>query len=747
MKFIFKSTVCLFCVFCSLTTNAQNKRLKYANKQYENMSYYYAYEAYEDVLERGIDSSVVAKNIADSYKNTNNIQKANDWYSFLYRNNELSQKEIIDYAQVKMKLGDYTRSEKVVKEYQKKYGIDEESEYLISSFENHEDLKIDEGRFVLKDTKGNSPASEIGVTYLDSSKILIASSQKSSLAINRIQSWTGGYYYNLYTSETDDQGNFKKLKPLVKEADSKFHDGPASFDSVNNIVYFTRNNYLKQTKERDSKGILRLRIYSGKLKGNGLKEVKELPFNSNEYSCAHPSISADGRTLYFSSDKPGGFGGADIYKVTINENGVMSEPINLGDKVNTAFDEIFPFQHPAENLLFFSSGGHQSLGGQDIFVAKKTTKGMIKSVENLGAPINTSMDDLSFTSNASQTKGYISSNRTGGVGADDIYGFDQLIPIRNSAIIVGNTMDLITSVDLNDVTISLMNNEGKIMDSVRSKEDGSFEIELNEITDDFKLVATKGGYIVTEEAVEFDDNLESYNQDLELMPIIDYYLAGKVQDKVTKELLKDVQITILDLQKNESLSDRTTDSTGRFNSENIDYKYADTVQYELVLSKDGYVSKTYVIRDLLSTSPEVYVAGQLNISLTPIEEGIDIGVELVLNPIYFDLNSSKIRVESKTELNKIVEFLQENPTVSMELGAHTDCRADDKYNLWLSKRRAKNSAKYIQDRISNPKRITFEGYGETKPVNNCNCESSENQCSDDEHQLNRRTEFIIVKMK
>ncbi|MFT6923368.1 MAG: outer membrane protein OmpA-like peptidoglycan-associated protein [Crocinitomicaceae bacterium] len=745
MKFILKASTGLLCLFVTASAFGQGNRLKFADKQYDNMAYYYAYMAYEDVLERGVDSAIVAKKIAVSYRKTNNLAKADEWYGFLYRKGNLSKSELLDYARLSISVGDYVKSQEIVNNYISKNGPDDESNSLVEFFNSHEDLKVDKDRFILNSTSGNSSASEMSVAYLKDSKVLLSSSKKSSVSVNRIQAWTGGHYYNLYTSETDSEGNILKLKPLKGKANTNYNDGPACYDSVNNIVYFTRNSYIKKTKSADSKGVTQLKIYKGTYTKKGLSNIEELAFNSDAYSCGHPSISGDGKTLYFSSDRPGGHGGADIYKVNFNENFISSEPVNLGAKLNTSKDELFPFVHPKENLIFFSSGGHQGLGGQDVFVAKMGTNGDIRKIENVGVPINTAMDDFSFINNANQTSGYVASNRSGGEGNDDIYSFKQLIPFRSSAIISGTTKDLISSLNLEGVSMALVDINGDVIDEVLSDEVGDFEMYLESIDQNFKLVAMKDGYILAEEKIIFDENAEGYNQEMQLMPIIDYYLAGKVHDKTTKELLEDVTITISDLLADIDLADQITGQDGRFNSENIDYKYGDTVRYEIVLSKPGYISKTYIIRDFLSRSPEIYVSGEIGISLTPIEKGIDVGVEVGLSSIYFDLNSSELRSEAKGELDKIVDFLNENGAVGLELGAHTDCRAKDNYNLWLSKRRAKNSANYIKSRISNPSRITYKGYGESVPVNDCDCDNSLDDCSDEEHQLNRRTEFIILK--
>lgn len=739
ISLIFSST--FFCAY------GQGSRLKFANRQFDSKAFYFAAEAYEDVLERGVDSLIIAKNIAESYKNIDNLTKADKWFDFLNANNKLTQEEMISAILIKRSLGDYKNAALLMKQYETNFGSNELINSLNEESQMLQTLLKDTGRFKLNTSEGNTKSSEIGVTYTDSANVILASSKKSSFSLDRIQAWTGGHYYNLYTSKKDADGNLLKLKQIKGDVNTKFNDGPACFDSVNNRIYFTRNNFLKGSKGRDSEGRMLLKLYSGDLYKNKLKNVQELSINSNEYSCGHPSISADGKTLYFVSDRPGGFGGTDLYKVSINENGLLGEPINLGGKINTSSDEFSPFIHPQENVLFFSSNGHFGIGGHDVFVAKLSANGDVHKIENVGSPINSSRDDLFFVNNLNQTEGFVASNRQGGVGSDDIYFFNQLSPYRSSSLIKGSVFDLLTKEKLDGVEVELQDSKGNSIGKITNEDDGTYELYLESIEEDFKIIASKNGYIVAEEEILFEKDRDTYGKDLKLMPVIDYYVAGIVLDKTTNLTIEGVTVSIQDLKSQAKLPSLSTLADGKFNTEPVGYYYGDTVQFEIIFQKKGYITKTYVVRDLLSTSPEVFVSGQIEVMLTPIETGIDVGVASDLNTIYFDLNSSILRAESKVELNKIVEFLNENLTVSIELGAHTDCRADDNYNMWLSERRAKNSADYLKARIKNPSRVSYKGYGETKPIHGCNCEDATAGCSEEEHQMNRRTEFIVTGIK
>lgn len=733
----------------------QNSRLNYANKQYEQLAYYYAIEAYLDVLERGTDSSEISSKIADCYFQLNQVENAVTWYDYINRKQELNKEQHIRLAMLKRQLANYDESLDLFISFQQKYGENDITKSMISEGEALIELLKNNGNFIIDKVDINTEASEMGVAYFTENQVLVASSIKRKNAVNRVYPWTGENYYNLYSAKIDETGKIQSLKPIKGEANTKFHDGPATYDKVNNYIYFTRDNFLKK-KGYDENKTMRLKIYRGKLVDSKLTEVLELPFNSDNYSCGHPSVSEDGKVLYFVSDMPGGVGGTDVYSVSL-ENGIGS-PINLGTKINTSQDEFFPFYHSGENILFFSSNGLFGLGGQDVFVAKLNKTGEVKNVQNLGTPINSSNDDFSFVNNLNQSKGYVASNRVGGVGSDDVYRFDQNRAIKNSAILNGNILDLLTQLQIDDATVTIQDNNGTILDTVRSDAKGAFNVELIDVETDFSIVAEKDGYIKKSETISFDPNKEEYNEEVHLMPVIDYYFAGLVMDNESKEPLSDVKVTIKDVSKNQLFTSLNNDVSGKFKTENLDYNYQDEVKYEFVFERKGYTSKILTYAQILAMDSELHVQTDLSIYLDKIKEGVNettiiregtnLADALMLNPIYFDLNSSYVRADAKIELDKIVKIMNESPSMEIELNAHTDCRETKKYNEWLSDRRAKRSAEYIMQRISNPNRVvSATGYGETRLKNDCGCEGTQvSDCSEEEHQKNRRTEFIVVKM-
>lgn len=731
-----------------LIGHSQSSRLKYADRMYDNKSYYYASEAYEDVLARKTDSATVAVRMADSYDKIGNYKKATEWYRFLERKGLLTQEQHLRLALIVRGLEDYNESDRLLASFEQKYG---ENKIAEERNESVAALKKDKGQFVLKSQKVNTSSSDMSATFYGKNEVLLASSKRRSKATMAINSWTGGYFYDIYKAPVNDMGEIGKMKLMKAKAKSKYNDGPAVYNEKSGYVYFTRNNFLNGKKGFDEKKNVLLKIYKAKVDGNKFNTITELSINDNNYSTAHPSISADGKRLFFSSNRPGGYGGMDIYVVNLDNDGnPMGSPINLGDKVNTSQNELFPNYNSLENILFFSTEGHLGLGGLDVFVAKMNKSGNVTGIENVGSPINSPSDDFSFINNDKQTKGFFTSNRNGGKGDDDIYGFDQKFPFKNSAELKGNTKNLLTKTELGDVKVYLADKNGKLIDSTTANEKGDFKFSLAEINDDFQLLGNKDGFVEGMQEVKFDNAKMEYTVDLALMPILDYFFTGIIKDKASKVPIENVKITITDISKNAYFTNVNTDNQGGFKTGLLPYKYNDKVSYEFKLEKSGYVSKTVALSDILALEEEIKLNNVLAIDLTKIEVGkTDLNDVVDISPIYFDLNKSDIRPDAAIELNKIVKIMKENPGMTIQLGSHTDSRGSAAYNLTLSDKRAKSSAKYIISQGISKDRIYGKGFGAKKlKISDAEIAKAKTDEEKEElHQKNRRTEFIIVKMK
>lgn len=729
---------------------AQNGRLKYANKLFETNSYYYAAEAYEDVIARKIDSAQVAQRLAISYDKIGNVSKAVEWYEVHNRSAMLTAEEQMRLGLLKRQLGEYDASEQLMASYASNFGPTDVTNEVLAARTYLDDLKTGKGIFELKLQPVNEEHSEIGVGFLGAGEVILASSKRSRMISKQLHSWSGNYFYDLYRAPINADGEIEKPKLLKGVLRTKFHDGPASLDTVNGYLYFTRNNYMSGRRGFDDNQTTLLKIYRAKQSGKKWVDEEELPINGEAFSTAHPVVTADGRRLYFASDRTEGFGGMDLYYVDIDASGNLGVPINMGSKVNTSQNDLFPSYNTKENLLFFASEGHAGLGGLDVYVAKLNKSGKAVKVENLGAPINSERDDFSFISNDDQTMGYFSSNRNGGKGSDDIYGFRQLLPIKNSPVLKGNATDLIAGHQLEEVVIYLVDGTNQVLDSAITLENGGYEFELAELDDDFKLVASKNGYVQGTRQVAYQHDKMEYVEDVALMPILNYYFAGTVTDAKTEDVLDSVRITIVDNKDKQLFEQVRTNASGMFTSGELPYAYNDKIGYSFKLEREGYVSKTVGLSELLALEEKIDVNGNLDLSLTKIEVGkTDLNDVIAINPIYFDLNKYNIRPDAAAELDKVVAIMKENPGMVIELGAHTDSRGSDASNRTLSDKRAKSSAKYIVSQGISKDRIYGKGYGESKlKVSDAQIKKAETEEEKEAlHQQNRRTEFIIVKMK
>lgn len=757
-QFLIASSFCI-----ALHSFAQNGRLKYADKMYDNKGYYYASQGYEDVLERKVDSSVVSLKLADSYDKIGEAQKARDWYNYMYAKGTINKEQLERLALLERQLGNFDKSNQLFQQYEEKYGANDVSKAALKSSVTSEELS-NRNWFDVTTQAINSASSDMSVIYLQEGKVLFASAKRRTKAVSRQQSWTGGYFYDLYIASLNSEGaiSSKKVK-LLKKSASKYNDGPASFSPVNNTLYFTRNGQFEKIDGK-KKPTAFLSIYKGKLIDGKLKEVTALNINMKGYSSAHPSVSADGKQLYFSSNRPNGNGGMDLYVVSLDEAGnPVGEAMNLGSTINTSGDEVFPFYSTKEQALYFSSNGHFGLGGLDVFGVKISGNDFSGSVNNLGSPINSLEDDFAFVRDENSQKGFVSSNRPEGKGSDDIYAFVQKQELKQEIVLKGVVTDEISEKIIENTLVYLQNGNGEIVDSTTTDVDGNYMFKQTDLEDGYKIVCTKDRYNEKLTPLVLNQDSTVYENNVKLLPKLNYRFQGKILDVSNNEPLEGVKVNITDVSSNKLLGGMMqTKNDGSFESAIIPNKYKDEVSYTITFEKAGYEPKSIVMKKVLGVEENLSVLDHLSkvelkkdVPVAKVEkpvkeavvEKIDLKEVAQMNAIYYDLNSSFLTQEATVELDKIVVIMNQNPTMVIEVRAHTDCRADNQYNLWLSNRRAQRAAEYIQAHISNgASRVSGKGFGESQLLINCGCdEQSANPCTEEQHLQNRRTEFIVIK--
>ena len=743
MKHYFLSLALLILV--SFSTFSQSGKLKKANTYYEKLSYKLAIENYTDLLNTDLADAELKSKLAFSYYNVNDLVNAEKFYAeAMSVGRQLSNEHYFYFAQTLKQNGKYAESDKIMNVFYEKSNSDKRAVSFANNRSYLEKIEKEGIHFTISTADFNSPESDFG-GYLFSKKneVYFISARRNTLIKNNWM-WDGGQFLDLFLVKNEKSS----VPKLISKISTTFHEGPLCFNSDESMVYFTRNNISKGRNRRDQKGIQNLKLYSAKVdeKGKWVDEL-ETSLNSKDYSIGHPAISNNGKTIFFASDMSGGFGGADLYMADLNSDGTIGKPINLGKDVNTEGQEMFPWISP-DGLLFFSSNGHVGLGGLDVFVMSIDKDGKtFGNLTNVGKPVNSQNDDFTLTFNKDGKTGYFSSNRAGGKGSDDIYSFQLTRPFVFKMKIEGTIFDQNTKRILAGSTVYLKDVNGNIISSVVTDDKGnySFDVEPNK---EFVILAQNKDYTENNTNVKTSPQSgSSIKADVELTKTPLIGLIGNITDNKNGELLDGVTIKIVDKISGKIIFEGTTTEKGEFKKELVSARVNDLLNYNVSLSKTGYLTKSVDFNYKIDKPGLINLNENLDVTLGKVEIGVDLSTLINISPIYFDLGKYVIRKDAAVELDKIVKVMNEYPTMQIELGSHTDCRSSIASNLKLSDNRAKASAEYIKKRISNPQRIYGKGYGESRLKVDCPCEGTvKSNCSEEEHQKNRRTEFIIIKM-
>jgi outer membrane protein OmpA-like peptidoglycan-associated protein len=622
--------------------NAQDQKLTKATSSYDRLDYVDAQKIYLAVAEKGYTSEELFSKLANTYYFNAQYGDAVKWYGKLFELNQnpKSPIDLLRYSQSLNATGNHQKAAKYYDIFIAKNGTDPKAIKVIDYLNL---IQQNSGRYQLHpiDAIYDEDRVTFGHTKVGN-KLVYAATVDNPTILNTKNAWDGLSFLSLYEIELD-QDNVATGKPtkIRGKLNSRFHESSPIYTKDGNTMYLTRSNLTAKNRKNDQN----LKIYRSVKKDNVWQKPEELHFNSDVYSSAHPALSPDETKLYFSSDRPGGFGESDLYVASIATDGTIGKPVNLGPDINTAGKETFPFVSE-DNELYFSSDGHFGLGGMDVFYVK-IKNGGYGNLLNVGAPINSYADDFSFGINKETKKGFISTNRSQSEGTfvhDNIYTFIETEPIKEvyQAKIDGYVTDKQTGLPIAGATVALTDSEGKLFQSLTTNADGYYAIETNRYN------------IYTIRASQ-----ELYDTD----------------EKISKSGLEQQTINF-QLQKN----------------------------------------KAQII-------PGTDLAEVLNIPI-----------------IYFDFDKWNLRPEAEIELQKVLEVLREHPALKIDIRSHTDSRGSDSYNMTLSNRRAKSTMEYFIAHGIDRDRLTARGFGETQLVNYC---GNNIECTEAEHQQNRRSEFIV----
>ena len=624
-------TILLLIAVSTTIVSAQNSKTKKADKLYDRLAYTDAAQAYQKVLKRGTTDVYVFERLANCYYFINDTKKAEMYYKRVAKSKDANPEAIYNYAQTLKANGKFSDYNTWMKNFAKLSPNDTRVKEFMKNPNYIPKIMDDMARYTATNMEDiNSEYADFGgIVY--GKDFYFASGRNTS---RKTYQWNEEPYLEIYKA-TNVGGTMKNAELLNGDVNTKYHESNAVISADGKRMYFDRNDYFEGDYDKSASGINQINLYYAEnIDGKGWSGVVSAPFNNNEYSTGHPALSQDGNTLYFVSDMPGGKGGSDIYMVAINSDGSLGTPERLGDNINTEGKELFPYID-SNGTLYFSSNGHMGIGGLDVFYAEAQGDGF-DVVNNLGKGVNSSADDFAYKYDPTSQSGYVSSNREGGMGSDDIYMVEAVeIPC--------------------EVTIAVLvinENTNAVVAGAR-----------------VDLYDTMGNRLST----------KTSNVD------------GMVSFKAACDQAHEVQGVLADFESNAS---------------------------KVAPANDQKVSAT--------------------IALKPIEE-IIVEDQIVLNPILFDLDKSNIKAQAAFELDKVVAVMNKYPEMVIAVGAHTDSRATDAYNLRLSEARAQSTVQYIISKGISGKRISGKGYGESQPKVSCG-----DTCSEADHQLNRRSEFTIV---
>ncbi len=466
--------------FITLTSLAQNKDTKTADKLYNRYEYVDAAKEYQKLVENGKADGYVYKQLADTYYNMFNTTEATTYYAKAVETSQDAE-TYFRYAQMLKANGKYDEANKQMNKFASMAPNDLRAKAFKEN-PNYVPRILDKSpAYTANSLDINSDKSEFGAVLYDNS--LYFTSARNNARKN--YGWNEEPFLDVYKSTLGDSGTFSEAT-TVSELNSRYHDGPVTISSDGNTMYFSSDSFRENSFEKDKPNKLKLgrnNLYSATKSGDSWSNIKPLPFNSSEYSTSNPSLSRDGKTLYFSSDMPGSIGGVDVWKVAVNGDGSFGTPENLGNKVNTEGNESFPFISEDNKTLYFSSTGKQGLGGLDVY---KIDLSNGADAANMGKPINTEKDDFGFTFNNQKNMGFFSSNRNGNddiFAATPICGVDLLTVVTNAK----------TGEILSNAKVSILDEKNNVIKTETSNASGEvrFPVECDKA---YTIQASKDGF-------------------------------------------------------------------------------------------------------------------------------------------------------------------------------------------------------------------------------------------------------------
>jgi outer membrane protein OmpA-like peptidoglycan-associated protein len=599
----------------------QNNKIDKAHQLFETNQFVSAIDAYLEIVNSNQANTKVYKGLADSYYTIFNPTEAAKWYAKATEN-EVDAETHFRYAQSLKSIGNLAEAKNQMTLFSKKSPKDSRAKEFMSSPNFSSEMNTRKSLFDVTPTTVSSNKTNDFSPVLSNDNVLYFVSTRNN---SKTDKSTNLPYLDIYQSIRSTEGVLSEAT-IIKELQTSYHDGPVAVSADGNTMYFARDGFgtgLFEKNKSSNVKIGQLGIYKTTKINGKWSDVVALPINSASYSTSHPALSVDGKTLYFTSNMPGGFGETDIWKISISASGYGS-PENLGDQINTSGREAFAYA--TSSALYFASSGKQGFGGLDVF-KYDTNSGQIS---NLGKPVNSEKDDFSFSFNEKFNVAYFASNRS---GSDMIYNANPVCSVASNVVVLNKSNGKI----IENASLSVIDNTKKSIE-IESDKTGKFYFGAN----------CNATYVLNATAIGFESNTKNIS-------------TTKTKDASFVVELEPTKVIITDK-------------------------------------------------------------------------------EVLLDNIYFEFNNSFITAQGAAELDKLVQVMNEFPAMIIYVKAHTDSKGSVAYNAKLSDQRAQSTVQYVISKGISMDRISGKGVGSAEPKINC-----KSNCTDEQHALNRRSEFLIVK--
>lgn len=742
-------------LFCIVSLPAQHAKLRKAALFMEAFRYEEAIAVYDKIVRKNESDLNALVGLAAAHQKMDNLSEAAMWYAKALESMDADPAIYFSYGQVLFQMGECVAAQSAFQEFLRRKPNDERANRLQDVCQYYQELTTSNlEQIEVSLPNFNGPLSDLAPAFFHDGIVFgaVRSTEKRKYA-----------FYDLYftrpLAEDRPQGLNLTYEPVIGFSEilnSGVNEAIVSFSPNFKEVFFTRN---QEQIVSEKIPIRRLEIMVSRQGADSTwSSPVPLSINSVNYSTAHPALSPNGNRLFFASDRPGGFGGKDIYYCDRVGLG-WSSPINLGPQVNTEGDELYPYYH-SDEVLYFASNGQLGMGGLDIFRVEDLGGGEWGEPDNPGAPINSSADDFALIMKEDGSYGFFTSNRKNGAGSDDIYAFQSsriLLEVQFLSETDSLVRQSIPFALRGEEYMQFSDEDGRWVTYLEPEDclyvqlrDEHYEADRREICASQAEGAQKLS-LVWKLTPRSTASLPVFGEDEKV-------LTGKILDQLDGAPVPFAEVRLVSTTCGVNVN-LTTDANGDFF-----FNTKEDCCYQLSAVGDGYFTNTfgapfcsenwpesievqllpYRLREnqQLETSGEKGAQNEFQFG-SKVYDDASTAIPYLLN-VYYDLGRASVRPEAISELNRLYWLLVNNPDIVVEVASHTDAQGTTSFNQRLSQRRADAIVAFLHKKGISKERLIAKGYGETRLVNEC---ADGIKCSEEAHQLNRRTEFRVMEQE